>query len=73
MTKLTAIFGNLGNAPKKRETVYLLMSKIQKMRPKWTAYTQNTFDLRARTTSELFLERKYRTNSAFTRAWERLM
>jgi hypothetical protein len=34
MTQLTAIFGNLANAPKKRETVYLLMPKIQKMRPK---------------------------------------
>jgi len=49
------------------------MPMIQKMRPKWIAYTQNTFDSRACTTSELFLERKYRTNSAFSRAWERLM
>jgi hypothetical protein len=49
------------------------MPKIQKMRPKWIAYTQNTFYLRARTTSELFLEGKYRTNSAFSRARERLM
>jgi hypothetical protein len=33
-TKLTAIFGNLANVPKKRQTIYLLMPKIQKIRPK---------------------------------------
>ena len=73
MMKLTAIFGNLANAPKKRETVYLLMPKIQKIRAKWTADTQNNFDLGACTTSELLFERKYRTNSAFVRALERLV